>query len=422
MLRRLRIDGFKSLHHVDVELRPLTVVFGPNAAGKSNLLEALLLFSRLGTERTLAEAFSESIRGLPAESFTLPERGLPGLFAQELATLKFDADLLPTSRASRGTKHGLRYAVEVSLEPRTGRLRLDDECIDRIKPDTGIPYKTPGPRIQKDAGQFYIYGLKRQGRPRQEDVGGNYTFLSDVRLSGDRYPDFDQLRQELSSWQTYYLDPRVAMRQPQPPQEVSSIGSAGGLIAPFLYRLKNSSAHRRHFDAIRRALQRAIPSVENLDVVLDEVRGVLDIYIAQAGTAYSSRIVSEGTLRVLALCALAADPFGAELIAFEEPENGVHPQRVEVISDILGRLAGHDRRQIIITTHSPLVVADMIRRQRECPDAVQLLLCRRRGRFSSVEPFGPVGELFDDREVRDALISDEDALVGAMLSRGWFDG
>ena len=75
MLERLHIQGFKSLRDTKVELAPLTVVFGPNAAGKSNLLEALLLLARLVGERTLTEAFAEGIRGYPLEAFSLPQKG-----------------------------------------------------------------------------------------------------------------------------------------------------------------------------------------------------------------------------------------------------------------------------------------------------------------------------------------------------------
>ena len=34
MLERMRIQGFKSLRDAKVELAPLVVLFGPNAAGK----------------------------------------------------------------------------------------------------------------------------------------------------------------------------------------------------------------------------------------------------------------------------------------------------------------------------------------------------------------------------------------------------
>ena len=57
MLKRIHIKGYKSLADVAVSLSPLTLLFGPNAAGKSNFLDALQLLSKLATSRTLKEAF-----------------------------------------------------------------------------------------------------------------------------------------------------------------------------------------------------------------------------------------------------------------------------------------------------------------------------------------------------------------------------
>ncbi len=78
MLRRLVVNGFKSLSEVGVEFPRMTVLFGPNAAGKSNLLEAIQALSRVGTSRTLSEALSEPIRGYPVEAFSFPSGGLAG--------------------------------------------------------------------------------------------------------------------------------------------------------------------------------------------------------------------------------------------------------------------------------------------------------------------------------------------------------
>lgn len=47
MIRRMTIKNFKSLRHVTVELKPLTIIIGPNASGKSNLLDALEGIQRL---------------------------------------------------------------------------------------------------------------------------------------------------------------------------------------------------------------------------------------------------------------------------------------------------------------------------------------------------------------------------------------
>jgi predicted ATPase len=148
----------------------------------------------------------------------------------------------------------------------------------------------------------------------------------------------------------------------------------------------------------------------------------LDIIIQQDGTPYSSRVVSEGTLRVLALCCLAGNPWPGELIAFEEPENGVHPRRIEVIADLLASMAEQGRSQVVVTTHSPTLIAAMLRRAHMNPGQIKLFRCAQRGRSTEVIEFDPVGPLFDDEEIRVTLTSPEDAKIEAMLLRGWLDG
>lgn len=156
---------------------------------------------------------------------------------------------------------------------------------------------------------------------------------------------------------------------------------------------------------------------------LDRTRGTLDVQITQDGTPYSSRVISEGTLRVLALCAIAANPDPSSLVAFEEPENGVHPRRIEVIADLLASMVRGGRTQVVVTAHSPTLIGAMLERRRQQPELVRLLRCTAEGRETHLTPFDAPGGLFDDREIRDALTSTDDgALMEACLVRGWLDG
>lgn len=71
MLKRVKIQGYKSLEDVEVHLQPLSVFFGPNASGKSNFLDALQLLSRMTTSSNLNDAFRHPYRGTPLEALTL---------------------------------------------------------------------------------------------------------------------------------------------------------------------------------------------------------------------------------------------------------------------------------------------------------------------------------------------------------------
>jgi len=63
MITRLRVQNFKALRDVDVELGPFTVLIGPNDTGKSSFLEAVYALAQ-STRRPLAECFWSPWRGL----------------------------------------------------------------------------------------------------------------------------------------------------------------------------------------------------------------------------------------------------------------------------------------------------------------------------------------------------------------------
>ncbi|MFN9621693.1 MAG: AAA family ATPase [Cyanobacteriota bacterium] len=130
MLESIHVRGFKSLREATVKLAPLVILFGPNAAGKSNLLEAILLLSRLVSERTLNEAFSPTgIRGNPLEAFSLPAGGIEALLHTRKPTLRLDAEMRLETEGKKRRPDLLSYQVEVGIQPQTGQLSVEDECL-----------------------------------------------------------------------------------------------------------------------------------------------------------------------------------------------------------------------------------------------------------------------------------------------------
>ncbi len=410
MLRKLTVRGFKSLQDVGVEFPRLAVLFGPNAAGKSNLLDAVQALSRVGTLRTLADALSEPIRGYPIEAFTFPPGGLQELLNLDRASFALEAEL-------KAGKDAYRYRIEVAIDPTSGRLSVADEYLAKL---TARGEPRGKPCIQRVGGEIRIRRKSKPAHPRHEPLGLNHSILSDPRLSGAEYRAIEQTRNELAGWRTYYLDPRVAMREPRPPSDVYDIGVRGENIAPFLYCLH--AEYPKVFAAVCRTLRSIVPGVEDITVDLDKRRGTLDILIRQAGVQYSSRIVSEGTLRVLALCAIALNPWSGTVIAFEEPENGVHPRRLELIGQLLVSVAEQQGRQIIVTTHSPLFCDIMLKAARSSPAEIGLFNVRREGARTVVERFDVTAPLLEDQEIAAALTaSTEDGVFEGLVLRGFLD-
>lgn len=411
MLRRLRVENFKSLNNVEINLPKLTVLFGPNAAGKSNLLDAIQAISRIGTSRTLSDALSEPIRGYPIEAFGFPPGGLAELLSKEESNFRLEADL-------DVGKERYRYRVTVEIQPESGNLKNADEFLTALS-TKGDPKGSASLELVGD--QIRIRRKSKPAHPRHEPIGQGHSILSDPRLSGVEYRPIERCRNELVGWRVYYLDPRGAMRSAKPPQAVTDIGVLGEYIAPFLYRLR--AERPKHFSAIKRTLRSIVPSIEELEVDLDKRRGTLDILVKQDGRDFSSRIISEGTLRVLALCAIAVNPWGGGLIAFEEPENGVHPRRIELIAKLLVSLARDQKRQVIVTTHSPLFCDAILRETKPLTGEIALMNVRRGAGGTEVHPFDITGPLFKDHEIATALTAqNEDGLFESLMLRGLLDG
>ncbi|MBE9570244.1 MAG: AAA family ATPase [Proteobacteria bacterium] len=57
MIKKVGIKGYKSFQNLSLELKPLTVIFGPKSSGKSNFLDALYILSQSVNCKNLKEAF-----------------------------------------------------------------------------------------------------------------------------------------------------------------------------------------------------------------------------------------------------------------------------------------------------------------------------------------------------------------------------
>lgn len=410
MIRRVSVQGYKSLRDVDIQLEPLTVIIGPNAAGKSNLLDALGLLSRMVNSDTLKEAFSEH-RGVPIEAFYYGDEGLDGLLAQETAqfTIEVDVELsedvvkaveqriqqvregLPeqetTRRASRRrvVERQLRYSLTVEIMTKTGYLRVLDERLVALNKD-GSVRRSRRAFVEKTENRLLLRRERGAGRPTEYEVGLDYTLVS-TPLYPLHYPHVTAFKEELSRWRFYYLEPK-SMRAASPLKEVETLGPFGSDLAAFYNTLQAKSP--RQYQALNRALRALVPGLGGFDIQRTR-EGFLQLMIFEDETPFSARVVSEGTLRVLGLLAITNPLSPTTVIGYEEPENGVHPRRLKLIADLLEN-AAQSGKQIIVNTHSPWLPNHF--------GQVLLLICRKEGRATAFTPSGP---LFQELEVKEAV-------------------
>lgn len=108
-------------------------------------------------------------------------------------------------------------------------------------------------------------------------------------------------RQELASWFFFYFEPRERMRAPNPVKEVRHIGLMGEELAAFLNTLRALDSPQ--FEAVEKALRMIIPNISGIDVNVNDL-GEVELKLIEGTTPIPSRLLSEGTLRVLGLLAL----------------------------------------------------------------------------------------------------------------------
>jgi predicted ATPase len=179
------------------------------------------------------------------------------------------------------------------------------------------------------------------------------------------------------------------MRAPGPVKEVRHIGLMGEELAAFLNTLK--ALEPRQFEAVEKALRLLMPNVTGIEVEVSGL-GEVELRLKEDGIAMPARVLSEGTLRMLGLLALTGARDAPALVGFEEPENGVHPQRIALVADLLRTRARSDRTQYIVTTHSPLL-CDLL------PPESLLIAGKVAGR-TRIDPLGSWGPLARTGDIR----------------------
>ena len=379
MLRRLRVRGYKSLVDCSIDLEPVTVLLGPNAAGKSNVLDLLGLMSRMASRETLRESF-EGHRGRPLEAFHskdgFSEKSYRRILEEKRVTFSVECDIELHPRIvdevnavlqereaavkakvpyTRVTEHLLRYRLEVALLPRSGDLLVVDECLQALRQDLepkSVTSRAPFIELQQDnptGKPRFVARIERQGHPRYFEPDRPRTLLSEL-TDPVYHPHVVAAAREIASWRVYYVEP-TRMRAEVPVQAADDPGRSGELLAAFYYSLQQR--HPSTLKSIVRNLRDLVPGLEGMRVDVRE--GLLEIVTTHEGGAeFPARILSEGTLRLLCLLGISVAPSSPAVVVYEEPENGVNPARLDLIAQIIRTATERPGvPQFVLTTHSP---------------------------------------------------------------------
>ena len=429
MLTRFEVSGFKNLRDVVVDFGPFTCIAGPNGVGKSNLFDAIQLLSAL-SRTSFSRAFGE-IRAGGGQRGTVRSMLSPEALVGE-ENLRLAAELIvpmTTRIAGRDIRLNntfLRYEIELSasdsdgVAPRLGIVReslapLRMESLPEPMQALCADYVIEGERNGINDNIFVTYPLRRCEKDVPtihvfdttfDEERDPYDFMDSVEVDGmeatalsmaDLFvpPEVRAVRWEMASWRFLSLEPS-AMRAADSVDEVGPISATGAHVPAFLHRQEQRTGSAV-CDEVRRAVS-ALVDIRSLRVVPNgdflELRARLG-----EGPELPARSLSDGTLRFLTLAALGvSDDIG--LIALEEPENGIHPAKIEAMLGLLRSLSQPEEpegpksgrlRQVLVNTHSPYLVEEVLRR---APDDVLCAVLWTRqdpdGRRSSSASFHPL--------------------------------
>lgn len=402
MLTRLKVSGFKNLVDVDVRFGPFTCIAGSNGVGKSNLFDAIQFLSALANQPLVDAALSvrdEGQRTGDIRSLFHRYGNTPG------TSMAFEAEMIvpregidDLAQRAEASITFLRYELELSYREHaslrsTGSIELIREELRQInigdaREHVAFPHspawrksaiagRRTSPLISTDDTQqeriIKVHQDGSSGRPRQLLASSlPRTVLSAANAAES--PTALLARREMQSWRLLQLEPS-SLRKPDAFTAPTRLGSDGSHLPATLYHLArlyaegasdHEAAAQHVYAQVANRLAELINDVRAVAIDRDERRELLTLYVTDRdNTDHQARSLSDGTLRFLALAVLDLDPETEGVLCLEEPENGIHPERIPAILQLLQDIAtdvnepvspANPLRQVLINTHSPAVV------------------------------------------------------------------
>jgi len=390
-LRRVRIQGYKSIAFCDVNLQPLTILVGRNAAGKSNFLDALA-FLRDCMEVGVAEAVKRRGGWSSIVSRTSPHNRIAiEIEAAFEGWISNVADASPSQ--SSPVPLLAHYAIEVTNPPN----ELPKAVIEKLR--ISNPKDESAFILDFDHGKFTFdtQGMKPdslQWIPPSVKV--NITRLEPFFLRAIGQQPFVVLGDRLRSMGFYNFHPDAirALSKPNPGWVLEQDGGNLASVIESLREIEPESVER-----VRDYLRVIVDDVQDFNVVrygeYETVRFRLRGEDVSSPVEFDAASMSDGTLRVLA--ALVAGfqivlPHGhPSVIGIEEPEAALHPAAMRALVDALDEAT--QWTQVLLTTHSADLLSD--------PDITpgQVLVVRNRRGQTQITPLGPASREIVKKEL-----------------------
>lgn len=381
MFTRIKALNYRCLRYVSQELGSLNVLVGPNGSGKSSFLD-ILCFLGDCVRKNLREAVLLSDEsGRPGRSRDIDEL----IFKQQSDRFELVIELrIPESLVRSEEKEGARLEIaryEIGIgKGDSGEPHLWSEALwlrpigDAYERDSQqlelFPFEAQAPTtinvgasrgaaprtwhkvVSKSPGAKGYFSAEGTKYEQRYMIRPQEVYLANLPADERQFAVALWIRERLTSGLVRISFDVAAMKRPCKPTPTTLLHPDGSNLPVVVEHLKGHSpaSYQEWVDH----LVTALPELSQVEVISRPEDNYRYLRVRfRSGAVVPSWLLSEGTLRLLALTLIAYLPDNSATYLIEEPENGIHPQALEVVFQSLSSL--YDG-QVLMATHSPLIV------------------------------------------------------------------
>jgi len=311
-LDRIKISGFKSIRELDLELRPLNVLIGANGAGKSNFIQLFSLLNSLVDERL--------------QTFVARAGGANNLLYFGRKTT--DEIQISLTFGQNGYEAALAAAADDSL------YFSQESCWFHDRARYPLPYT-----VSLGSG-YKETNLHSEARRHSQNVIADHVIRN------------------LQSWKLYQFHDTSESARVKQTGEIGDnafLRPDAGNLAAFLFMLQ--AAHPDHYRQIVKTIQMVAPFFDDFNLrpsPLNPNKIQLEWREKGSDDYFNASMLSDGTLRFMCMATLLLQPNLPSTILIDEPELGLHPYAITLLTGLLRSAAA--QTQVIVATQSvPLV-------------------------------------------------------------------
>ncbi|MCI6321084.1 MAG: AAA family ATPase [Clostridiales bacterium] len=334
-IESLRIRNFRVFNDVQVENIPQMAVFmGQNGAGKTTFFDVFGF---------LHDCLNNNVRSALAKRGGFSEV----ISRDQTGDMQFEVKFRPSP-----DEPVITYELTVGLNEKQAPV-VKKEVMRFRRGQHGAPWKildfSYGEGVAAE-GELQSYEDVQIANRTPQRVSAPDILAVKGLGQFENFPAMASLRRLIEDWYVsdFHIESARNRQEANYSETLSTTGDNLAQVAKFLY-----DNHRDRFNSILRAMKERVPGVTNVEAkVTEDGYVILRFQDNKFKNPFSSKFVSDGTIKMFTYLVLLSDPNPHALLCVEEPENQLYPELLPQLAEEF-RHYSNIGGQVFISTHSP---------------------------------------------------------------------